>query len=324
MGPEQRKTKDQRYYRKRVADGQKDFRSTQREDGTTGVRVTRKTVNVRVSNEAAEKLKSLADKNSKPQWEILSHILIVGLPVYQSLNDSGRANERYSWPDELMNPTDKKTSYKGTMGDKAINMQITSTAWNKLQCHSTKTETSKARIVQRLILNYQPTSQTKRDQSKAYRERNQNHKVNKAKELEPAPNQVSKRWTYFRILSYGAVVHKKAIPQSKWTDEELQEYVQIMETQQARMRDKLADQSHQGSTITDPEAQPTTNNTPTTDDQHLADAEERRRIEIEDEIINIRQFLDDPLMWDDEDDLDELKCRLTELEDELRLPQTDQ
>ena len=46
---------------------------------------------------------------------------------------------------------------EGTMGDKAINMQITSTAWNKMQCHSTKTETSKARIVQRLILNYQPT-----------------------------------------------------------------------------------------------------------------------------------------------------------------------
>ena len=58
----------------RVADGRRIFRSTQREDGTTGVRVTRKTVNVRVSNEAAEKLKSLADKNSKPQWEILSHI----------------------------------------------------------------------------------------------------------------------------------------------------------------------------------------------------------------------------------------------------------
>ena len=270
MGPEQRKTKDQRYYRKRVADGQKDFRSTQREDGTTGVRVTRKTVNVRVSNEAAEKLKSLADKNSKPQWEILSHILIVGLPVYQSLNDSGRANERYSWPDELMNPTDKKTSYKGTIGDKAINMQITSTAWNKLQCHSTKTETSKARIVQRLILNYQPTSQTKRDQSKAYRERNNVHKTQKAQELEPLRREDLKRWKYFQILSYGAVVHKKSIPQSKWTDEELQEYVQIMEMQQTKMRNKLADQAYEMSPSTDPERQPTTStaSTSTTNKQH--------------------------------------------------------
>ena len=170
----------------------------------------------------------------------------------------------------MMNPTDKKTGYKGTMGDKAINMQITSTAWNKLQCHSTKTETSKARIVQRLILNYQPTSQTKRDQSKAYRERNNVHKTQKAQELEPLRREDLKRWKYFQILSYGAVVHKKSIPQSKWTDGELQEYVQIMEMQQTKMRNKLADQDYEMLTSTDPEGQPTTStaSTSTTDKQH--------------------------------------------------------
>ena len=279
MEPKKRETKDQRYYRKRVADGKKNFRSTRRADGKTGIRVTRKAVNVRVSNEAAEKLRSLADNESKPQWEMLSHILIVGLPVYQSLTSSERADERYSWPDDLMNPTAKRIKYKGTKGEKAINMQITSTAWNKLHCHKTKTETSKARIVQTLILNYKPTPQATRDRSKAYRERNQNHKIHKTRELEPTREEDLQRWKHFRILSWGAVVHKKAIPQNKWTEEELQEYMQIMEMQQAKMRNKLADQSYKVAISADAEGQPTTN-TPTiatTDKQHLEDAEEERR-----------------------------------------------
>ena len=35
-------TKDQKHYRKKKQDGEKDFRQTNKEDGTRGVRVTRK------------------------------------------------------------------------------------------------------------------------------------------------------------------------------------------------------------------------------------------------------------------------------------------
>ena len=94
-----------------------------------------------------------------------------------------------------------------------------------------------------------------------------------------------------------------------------------MEMQQTKMRNKLADQDYEMSTSTDPEGQSTTSTatTSTTDKQHREDAAEKRRIQIEDEIINIRQYLDDPLMWEDEDHHDELRSTLKQLEDELQL-----
>ena len=154
-----KKTKDQQYYRKQEKDGEKDFRKTTREDGSEGVRVTRRTISVRVTQDAADKLKTLADGEGITQWEMLSRILIMKTSRYNSNSGSMSPANRYSWPKDLLNPDETQVKYKGTTGYKQINMRITSTAWNRLQCHSTATKLSKARIVQSLILSYTPTTE---------------------------------------------------------------------------------------------------------------------------------------------------------------------
>ena len=63
-----KQTKDQRYYRKQEKDGEKDFRRTTRKDGSEGVRATRRSIFVRVTQEAADKLKTLADSEELTQW----------------------------------------------------------------------------------------------------------------------------------------------------------------------------------------------------------------------------------------------------------------
>jgi hypothetical protein len=57
------------------------------------------------------------------------------------------------------------------MGTVQINERITSTAWKTLQCHSTAINQSKARILQRLILEYTPVPREVLDKNKEYRER---------------------------------------------------------------------------------------------------------------------------------------------------------
>ena len=162
-----KKTKDQQYYRKQEKDGEKDFRKTTREDGSEGVRVTRRAISVRVTQDAADKLKTLADGEGITQWEMLSRILIVKTPKYNSYSGSMSPTIRYSWLKDLLNPEETQVKYKGTTGDKQINMRITSTAWKRLQCHRHKT--FKARIVQSLILGYTPTTEDK-DRTARYRE----------------------------------------------------------------------------------------------------------------------------------------------------------
>lgn len=65
-----KKTKDQRHYEKQEKDGEKDFRKTTREDGSEGVRVTRRVISVRVTQDAADKLKTFADGEEITQWEM--------------------------------------------------------------------------------------------------------------------------------------------------------------------------------------------------------------------------------------------------------------
>ena len=111
-------TKDQKYYRKKKKDGQKDFRRTTRADGSRGVRVTRKTINVSISAEAFNRLIELSEICELTRWEMLSRIILIGLPSYASLSNSRNPTQRYLWDESLWTPTDKKISYKGTEGEK--------------------------------------------------------------------------------------------------------------------------------------------------------------------------------------------------------------
>ena len=48
-------------------------------------------------------------------------------------------------------------------------MAVSSTAWNKLECHKTATGLSKARIVQTLILNHRFLTDEQRERQRKYR-----------------------------------------------------------------------------------------------------------------------------------------------------------
>ncbi len=90
-------------------------------------------------------------------------MLLKALPRYSSHNDDITGLKPYKWPNELMNPEGLEVKYKGTTGSKQLNLAITSTAYNKLECHKTATKYSKARIVQTLILNYRFLTEAQRE-----------------------------------------------------------------------------------------------------------------------------------------------------------------
>ena len=222
-------TKDQRYYKKQKADGEKDFRKTIRDDGSAGVRVTRRKLCVRVNQEAADKLKALADQEEIDQWEMLSRIIIVRTPTYNRRSGSMSPTNRYSWPEDLLDPEEAQVKYKGTTGDKQINMNITSTAWKKLQCHRTATKLSKARIVESLILSYKPTTDEQRRKDKEYQEEHSQKSRDHTTYASPKPKM---KYKYFYIEDYQGrkrPIHKKGIEPEYWTEQELDEFDEILD-----------------------------------------------------------------------------------------------
>ena len=121
---------------------------------------------VRVSLEASERLVEASEEHQQTQQDMLTWMLLKGLPSYSSLNTDMNNLKPYKWPDQLMNPDGVEVKYKGTIGSKQLNLAITSTAYNKLECHKTATKYSKARIVQTLILNYRFLTEAQRESKK--------------------------------------------------------------------------------------------------------------------------------------------------------------
>ena len=156
----QKQTKDQKYYQKLKEDGQKDFRKVERDNSPyPGIRVTKKQITFRVSQEAADRLKALADQAEVTQWEMVSRIILKGFPGIVKegwANQSDLPTRRYEWNWSLIYGTDATVKYKGSTGDKQLNMRITSTAWNKIHCARTALGMSMSRLMQDLLLHYKP------------------------------------------------------------------------------------------------------------------------------------------------------------------------
>ena len=97
----QKQTKDQRYYQKLKEDGQKDFRKVERDNSPyPGIRVTKKQITFRVSQEAADRLKALADQANITKWEMVSRIILKGFPGIVKegwANQSDLPTRRYEW-----------------------------------------------------------------------------------------------------------------------------------------------------------------------------------------------------------------------------------
>lgn len=123
---------------------------------------------VRVSEAAYSRLKELAEYWDLSKAETLNRVLIKGIPKYSSIGDQGR----HHWDSELLNNESRiKIKQKGSSGSKQLNYLVSSTAFNKLKCHSTVTGRSMARIVQGLLLQYKPLSPEQLERSRTYKAR---------------------------------------------------------------------------------------------------------------------------------------------------------
>ena len=218
-------TKDQKHYRKKKKDGSKDFRLTTREDGSHGVRVTRKTINISISSAAFERLIELSKICELTRWQMLTRIILTQLPRYASLSESSSGTERYSWDESLLTPVDQKISYKGTEGERQVTYQITSTAFKKLECHKNAIAQSKARIVQSLILNYKPLTKEQLEKQKAYiQESRKAYQQTRSKEQPLASGKTSKF-----AEKEGMIFHVKGVPPENWDDDEFDEFLKMRE-----------------------------------------------------------------------------------------------
>ncbi|QNJ09991.1 hypothetical protein SynMINOS11_02550 [Synechococcus sp. Minos11] len=227
-------TKHQRQYRKRKKDGQRDFRTVKKDGPWNGVRVTRRRLKVNVSQEAYERLSALAKAAGLELWAMLTRMILKGLPRYASHSTSDSPLHRYIWP--TIRPP-KSFKYKGTSGDKQLSYDITSTAANKLECHKNATGYSKARIVQTLILSYNPTPAHIREANWWDREAERladdsdlaSHISRKEYEER---KQERARYSTRKFICLGGfpprIEHKKLIPMKQWDEQEWFEYYQLM------------------------------------------------------------------------------------------------
>ena len=216
-------TKDQRYYRKKKREARTDFTKITREDSKEVRRVSRRATTLRVSQEAAERFKQMAELYDVTQWQMATRIINFGLkPIVPSYAKYRKEEGGYEWREELLNPVDRFVRYKGDIGDVQLNLQITVTMWKKLRCHSTLTKQSMSRIFQRLCLDYKPLSP---ERLQKQRER---HLADKARD--DAYNRLATGEEAERIASIfvdiggGIYEHKENIQAELWTEDEIHEY----------------------------------------------------------------------------------------------------
>jgi hypothetical protein len=235
-------TKDQRYNQKKRKEGEQDYKRVPREGKTASTRVTRKALCVRVSTETAERLKKMANDAHIYQWQMTTRIIHNGIPGGISARGYASYNHetgKFEWVVSRLNPPEA-IKYKGVTGDKQLNLDIHSTAWNKLVCYANELQQSKARVLQRLILDYKPLTREKCEtQSKRRKEQQEyyaewNHWKNPARE--------SAKKSKFRIDNY-EIIHIKGIPVESWDDAEWEEYERLQADMEQRMKAKLSGDS---------------------------------------------------------------------------------
>jgi hypothetical protein len=147
-------TPNQKQYRRRKKSQKRDILVSKTADGKITVRVNRKPLCVRVNSAANDRLRHYATLYNCSLQDLLSHIIIKALPMLHSLAPGMNPRKRYCWPDELMNATTAGKRRASSTGSHQLNLLVTTTAWNKLQCYATSIGYSKKRIVEGLILSY--------------------------------------------------------------------------------------------------------------------------------------------------------------------------
>jgi hypothetical protein len=159
-------SKNQKQYRKVKEDGEKNFRRVVREDGTFGVRVTKKRMCVKVSQEAFQRLKDLGVWFKMNQQDTMTHLINHSTPNYGGGRQEGTKGYHWKVPE-----VEGKVRRKATDGTKMLSLNISHTAWMNLEVWSKETRFSKARLVQSLLLTYTPISLEVLQKTKERRDR---------------------------------------------------------------------------------------------------------------------------------------------------------
>ena len=224
-------TKDQKYNRKRRKDGNKDFRRVPKE-GFDGVRVTRKQITFYLSHEASERLQQMADDAGIFKWEMASRMILKGLPGILSSGCASPRNpeaiNRYEWNVLYLEPVFKKIHYRSGKADKRVTIDVTSTAWNKIHCHSKATERSMSQIFQSLCLNYKPLTKEQRETSNLAKEEYLRNQEVPEEEKTTRYYKPYEKPSKFLDVGYD-LIHVKGIPVEHWDDAELDEYCELMD-----------------------------------------------------------------------------------------------
>ena len=231
-------TKDQKYNRKRRQDGNKDFRRVPTGPIFDARRVTRKQITFYISNEAAERLQQMANDAGIFKWEMASRIILKGLPGiersgYATLRNPEAINP-YEWNVLYLEPVIKRIHYRSGKADKRVTIDVTSTAWNKIHCHSTATERSMSQIFQSLCLNYKPLTKEQRETSNLAKEEYLRNQEVPKEEKTTRYYKPYKQPSKFLDVGYD-LIHVKGIPVEHWDSAEFDEYCELMEKKFARL-----------------------------------------------------------------------------------------
>ena len=234
-------TKDQRYYRKKKKEGEKDIVKLPRKyDGDRFKRwkVSRRAICIRVSLEASEKLTELSENESIKRWEMLSRILTYKIPKkkgywYTNHPTNGKHDGGISCEKFIVESTGK-IRYKSGKGNVQIQCDISSTASNKLYALHLETRYSKARIVQRMILDYELPSEDVKQARQKYLASIKSEQESWNAERERQGETVNARRSKFEDIGMD-IVHVKGIPIEYWSDEEIEEYHDLIEKKMSQM-----------------------------------------------------------------------------------------
>lgn len=221
-------TKDQNYYRKKKEESQRDFRKVTREDSKEGKRVTRKSTTFRVSQDAAERFKQMADDIGITQWKMATRMIMLGLPGIESsgYGSFDSLSMKYTWNETYLNYPEKKIRYKGNKGDVQLNLHMTTTMWKELTCHSNATTRSKSRIFQDLCLTYKPMARERLEKQNQKRCEETAYWNSLKSYSQPTSKEEQSK---FVDTGGGIYEHSKGIPCEYWDDSELDAWEALMD-----------------------------------------------------------------------------------------------
>mgnify|MGYP004348979147 FL=1 len=175
------------------------------------------------------------------KWEMASRMILKALPGILSAGHaemrSPEAIDRYKWNSLYLEPIIKRIKYRSGKAEKRLTMDITSTAWNKIHCHSTATERSMSQIFQSLCLNYKALTPEQREQKKLAREE---YLRNEGLPLEQRTSRYYKPYEQpSKFLDVGyEFIHAKGIPIEYWVEKETEEFCELMEQKMTKLKNR--------------------------------------------------------------------------------------